>query len=244
MTETILSGFQYLSEKTVQYHSHMAALLSGIVIGFFTNYLVTYMFPLPYWYGLGLSLLFITLSAYLFLLYSPEASIGKAEEIVPRTLHEFLHANFDKLLVYIKLDWEGYAFRGKAVSADGWTAPVSGVKVGTEQISSHQGEIELTYPFLRILGTRARCKLHLKIFVTVLTEVPEYQKVIVTIRMNIFSRLHPKSDLVLQTLGRRLHHAITNPQLVDPEISKEEYRRILKEIRPSVWQAYVNKYPK
>jgi len=86
-----------------------------------------------------------------------------------------------------------------------------------------------------------RCKFNIDLFVTVPTEVPEYRKVIVTVRMNALSRLHPKSDLVLQTLGRRLHHAITNPQLVDPDIPKKEYRQILKEIRPSVWKAYVNK---
>lgn len=237
MTETILSGFQYLSEKTVQYHLHMVALFSGIVIGFFTNYLVTYMLPLPYWYGVGLSLLILILFAYLFLLYSPEASLGKAEEIVPRTLHEFLHNNFDKLLSYIEADWEGYAFHGKVVSYDGWTAPICEAEVTTKQISSHQGDIELTYPFLKIF----KCKFIIGIFVTVLTEIPEYRKVIVKIQMNAFSKLHPKSDFVLRTLGIRLHHAITNPQLVDINISKKEYHKILKEIRPSVYKAYVSK---
>ena len=236
MNETIPSGFQYLSEKTVQYHSHIVALFSGIVIGFLINYLVTLMFPLPYWYGVSISLVLLVLSAYLFLLYSPEASIGDAEEIVPRALHEFLHANFDKLLDYIKLDWEGYAFHKKAVSASGWMASVGGVKVKTTQISSHQGEIELVYPFLRIL----KCKFKLGIFITTLTEVPEYRKVIVTIQMNVLARLHPKSNFVLRTLGIRLHHAITNPQIVYPKIPDEEWHRILKEIRPSVWQAYVN----
>lgn len=235
MGETITSGFQSLSEKTLQYHSHIVALFSGIVIGFLTNYIVTYVFPLPYWYGLGLTFLLLGLSAYLFLLYSPEASIGEAEEIIPLTLHEFLHANFDKLLHYIKLDWEGYAFHKKAVSAIGWMAPVCGVKVNTTQISSHQGEIELTYPFLRVLN----CKFKLKVFVTSLTEIPEYRKVMITIQMNGLAKLHPKSDLVLRTLGIRLHHAITNPQIVYPSISDEEYHKILKEIRPSVWQAYV-----
>lgn len=236
MDETIPSGFQSLSEKTVQYHSHIVALFSGIVIGFLTNYLVTFMFPLPYWYGLSVSFVLLALSAYLFLLFSPDASIGDAEEIVPLALHEFLHANFDKLLCYIKLDWEGYAFHKKVVSASGWMASVSGVKVKTTQISAHQGGIELAYPFLRIL----KCKFKLSIFVTTLTEIPEYRKVIITIQMNALARLHPKSSIVLRTLGIRLHHAITNPQIVYPEIPKEEYHRILKEIRPSVWQAYVN----
>jgi hypothetical protein len=236
MNETIPSGFQSLSEKTVQYHSHIVALFSGIVIGFLINYLVTFMFPLPYWYGLSISLVLLALSAYLFLLYSPEASIGNAEEIIPRSLHEFLYANFDKLLDYIKLDWEGYAFHKKVVSASGWMASVSKVKVKTTQISSHQGEIELVYPFLWIL----KCKFNLGIFVTTLTAVPEYRKVIVTIQMNALARLHPKSDLVLRTLGIRLHHAITNPQIVYPKIPDEEWHKILKEIRPSVWQAYVN----
>jgi hypothetical protein len=194
------------------------------------------MFPLPYWYGLSISLVLLTLSAYLFLLYSPEASLGNAEEIVPLALHEFLHTNFDKLLGYIKLDWEGYAFHKKVVSADGWMASVNRVKVKTTQISSHQGEIELVYPFLRFL----KCKFKLSIFVTALTKVPEYRKVIVTIQMNALARLHPKSDLVLRTLGIRLYHAITNPQIVYPDIPDEEWHKILKEIRPSVWQAYVN----
>jgi hypothetical protein len=77
-------------------------------------------------------------------------------------------------------------------------------------------------------------------FVTVPTKVPEYRKVIVTIQMNTLARLHPKSDLVLLTLGIRLHHAITNPQIIDPKIPEKEWHKILKEIRPSVWQAYVN----
>jgi hypothetical protein len=236
MSETVSAGFQALSEKTVQYHSHIIALFSGIVIGFLANYLVTYAFPLPYWCGLGISLTLLIVSAYLFLLYSPNASIGYAEEIVPQTLHEFLHSNFDKLLGYIILDWEGYAFHKKAVSAIGWQAPVSGMKVYTKKMGSHQGEIELQYPFLRVL----KCKIKLSIFITTLTKVPEYRKVMVAIQMNNFAKVHPKSDLILRTLGIRLHHAITNPQIVYPEISDEEYHRILKEIRPSVWQAHVN----
>lgn len=236
MNKTIPSGFQSLSEKTVQYHSHVVTLFSGIVIGFLTNYLVTFMFPLPFWYGLGISFIFLFLSTYLFLLYSPEASMGETEEIVPQALHEFLHANFEKLLFYIKLDWERYAFGKKSVSASGWTASISGVEVKTNQISSHQGEIELTYPFLRIL----KCRFKLSIFVTTLTKVLGNQKVIVGIQINSLARLHPRSDLVLRTMGIRLHHAITNPQIVYPKIPEKEYHRILKEIRPAVWQAYVN----
>jgi hypothetical protein len=236
MTETIPSGFQSLSEKTVQYHSHIIALFSGIIIGFLANYLVTYTFPLPYWCGLGISLGLLALSAYLFLLYSPESSIGEADEVIPQALHEFLHSNFDKLLGYVKLDWEGYAFHKRAVSAVGWQAPVGGVKVSTKQISPHQGEIELQYPFLQIL----KCTIRLYIFVTALTKIPEYRKVMVAIKLNSAARLHPKSDLVLRTLGIRMQHAITNPQIVHPDITDEEYHKILKEIRPSVWQAFVN----
>lgn len=236
MSETISSGFQSLSERTVQYHSHVASLFSGIVIGFLTNYIVTFMFPLPYWYGLGLSFVLLALSVYLFLLYSPDAAIGAAEEVVPQALHEFLHSNFDKLLCYIKLDWEGFAFHKKAVSAIGWQAPVRDVSVRITQISSHQGKITLEYPFMRIL----KCKFKLNLFVTTLTEVPEYRKVIVAIQMNTFAKIHPKSNLVLRTLGVRLDHAITNPQIVYPNIPTDEYHKILKEIRPSVWQAYVN----
>jgi hypothetical protein len=240
MSETLSFGFQSLSERTVQYHSHIIALFSGVVIGFLTNYIVTFMFPLSYWYGLGLSLVLLSISAYLFLLYSPNASIGEAEEIVPEALHEFLHSNFDKLLEYIKLDWEGYAFHAKAVSAIGWQAPIKGVRVYTHKISSHQGKIELEYPFLRIL----KCKFKLGIFVTTLTEVPEYRKVMVSIQMNKPARIHPKSDLVLRTLGIRLHHAITNPQIVYPKIPDEEYHKILKEIRPWVWKAHDGKAKK
>lgn len=235
MNQTLPSGFQSVTEKVLQYHSYIVALFSGTVIGFLINYLVTFMFPLPYWQGLILGLVLLVISVYLFLLYLPEASRGATEEVVPETLHEFLHANFDKLLHYIKLDWEGYAFHKKSVSADGWMAPISGVKVKTAQISPHQGKIELSYPFLRVL----ECKFRIEIFVTTLTKVPEYRKVMVGIQMNFLARLHPKSDLVLRTLGIRLHHAITNPQIVYPEISDEEYHKILKEIRPSIWRAYV-----
>lgn len=236
METKVSSGFQSLSERTIQYHSYVVALFSGVVIGFLTNYIVTFVFPLPYWVGLSLCLILLTLSIYLFLLYSPNASLGATEEIVPQTLHEFLHSNFDKLLSYIKLDWEGYAFHKKAVAASGWQAPISRVKVTTTRISAHQGEIELEYPFLRIF----KCKFKLSIFVTTLTEIPEDRKVIVTIQMNTLAKIHPKSDLVLQTLGIRLDHAINNPQIVYPQIPEEEYHRILKEIRPSVWEAYCN----
>jgi hypothetical protein len=78
------------------------------------------------------------------------------------------------------------------------------------------------------------------IFVTTLTKVPEYRKVIVGIRMNTLAKLHPRCDLVLRTIGIRLHHAITNPQIVYPDIPDEEFHKILKEIRPNVWKAYVH----
>ena len=110
MDSTISSGFQSLSGRTIQYHSHIISLFSGVVIGFLTNYIVTFMLPLPYWAGLSLGFVLLMLSAYLFLLYSPNASIGQAEEIIPKTLHEFLHSNFDKLLSYIKLDWKATLF--------------------------------------------------------------------------------------------------------------------------------------
>jgi hypothetical protein len=237
MSLDIPSGFQYLSEKVVQYHSHIVALFSGVVIGLLTNYLITYVFPLPYWVGLSLGFALLIFSAYLFLLYSPEASRGIAEEIVPKTLHEFLHANFDKLLMYIKLDWEGYAFHRKAVSFTGFMASISGVQVKITQLGFHQAEIEVFFPCLRFL----KCKFMLRLGVGKLTEIPEYRKVTIRIEMNYLAKLHPKSDLVLRTLGIRLHHAIFNPQIVYPQISDEEYHKILKEIRPSVWRAYVEK---
>jgi hypothetical protein len=236
MSETIPSGFQSFSDRTVQYHSHMVALFSGIVIGFLTNYIVTFMVPLPYYYGLGISVMLLVFSAYLFLLYSPDASIGEAHEVVPEALHQFLHSNFDKLLTYIKLDWEGYAFHKKTASAIGWQSPIMGVVVRTKQISSHQGDISLEYPFLRVL----RCKFKITIFVTTLSKVPEYRKVVVTIQVNTLGRIHPKSNLLLRTLGIRLNHAITNPQIVYPNMPEQEWHAILKEIRPSVWEAFVN----
>jgi Ca2+/Na+ antiporter len=234
MNSDISTDFEYISKKVFQYHSYVVALFSGVVIGFLTNYLVTYVFPLPYLYGLSLTFLLLAFSVYLFLLYSPEASRGHAEEIVPKTLHEFLHNNFGKLLLYIKLDWEGYAFHRKAISSTGWMASISGVQVEITKVSSHQGEIKLYFPFLKLL----RCKFLIRLFVTTLTEVPEYRKIIVEIEMNTFAKFHPKSDLILRTLGIRLRHAIFNPQIVDPKISDEEYHEILKEIRPNVWKAY------
>jgi len=235
MNGDITSDFQSVSEKVSQYHSYIVALFSGVVIGFLTNYLITYVFPLPYWYGLSLGFLLLMFSVYLFLLYSPEASRGIAEEIVPKTLHEWLHANFDKLLKYIKLDWEGYAFHRKAVSFTGWMASISEVQVKITKLGSRQAEIEVHFPCLRFL----KCKFMLRLIIGSLTEIPEYRKVIVQIEMNALAKLHPKSDLVLRTLGIRLRHAIFNPQIVYPEISDEEYHKILKEIRPSVWRAYV-----
>lgn len=236
MSGDISTGFKSISERVVQYHSHVVALFSGVVIGFLTNYLVTYVFPLPNWLGIGLSLSFLVLSVYLFLLYSPEASGGFAEEILPRSLHEFFHNNFEKLLVYIQLDWKDYAFYGNLLAYSGWTSPMNGVEVDITRTSSHQGEIELTFPFLKFL----KCKFSLALFITRLTEIPEYRQVKVSISMNKFARIHPKTDLVLRTLGIRLRHALFNPQIVDPKISDEEYNKILKEIRPNVWEAYCN----
>ena len=239
MNGNISAGFESFSERVTHYHAYIVALFSGVIIGFLTNYLVIYLFPLPYWHGLGLGLVLLALSVYLFLLYSPEASRGIAEEIVPKTLHEWLHANFDKLLAYIKLDWEGYAFHRKAVSFTGWMASVSGVQVKITKLGSHQGEIEVCFPCLRFL----KCRFMLRLVVGKLAgkhaEISEYRKVTTQIEMNFLAKLHPKSDLVLRTLGVRLRHAIFNPQVVDPEISDEEYHKILKDIRPSVWRAYV-----
>ena len=237
MSGDISTGFKSISERVVQFHSYAVALFSGVVIGFLTNYLVTYVFHLPDWLGVGLSLSFLVLSIYLFLLYSPEASGGFAEEIVPKSLHEFIHNNFDKLLGYIQSDWQGYAFHGNLLTHRGWTTPINGAKVKINQISSHQGEIELTFPFLKYL----KCKFRLGIFVTTLTEIPEYRKVNVNIKLNTLARIHPKSDLVLRTLGIRLRHVLFNPQIVYPKISDEEYHKILKEIRPNVWEVYCNK---
>lgn len=240
MTETIPYGFESFSKKTIEYNSHIITLFSGIVIGFLINYFVTFMIPLPYWYGLGICLSLITVSIYFFLLYSPNASIGKAEEIVPEALHKFLHSYFNKFLTYVQLDWQDYAFHNKAISADGWQAPVRGVVVRTKQISSHQGDIKLEYPFLKIF----KCKFEVKIFITSLTKIPEYRKVLITIRVNSLAKIHPKTNLVLKTLGVRLHHAINNPQIVYPNIPEKEWHSILKEIRPSVYKAYVDKKSK
>jgi len=52
--------------------------------------------------------------------------------------------------------------------------------------------------------------------------------------MNRLARLHPKSDQILRTVGIRLRHAIFNPQLVNPEIADEVYKKILKDIRPYI----------
>ncbi len=236
MSDTIHSGFHSLSEKTTQYHSHIISLFSGVIIGFLTNYLVNFMFPLPYWYGLGLSFILLIFSIYLFLLYSPETSIGYAEQIIPQTLHEYYHSNFKKLLGYIKEDWEGYAFH-KNSTAPNWQAPISNAKVIIRQISSHQGNITLEYPFIYIL----KCRFKIILFITALTEVPEYRKVTVSIQMNICAKVHPKSDHVLRTLGDRLYHAVTNPQIFDSEMPDEQWHKILKEVKPQVWEAYVNR---
>ena len=79
MSGDISTGFKSISERVVNYHSYIVALFSGVVIGFLTNYLVTYVFPLPYWWGLGLSSFLLLISVYLVLLYTPDASKGIAE---------------------------------------------------------------------------------------------------------------------------------------------------------------------
>lgn len=78
MTEKIPVGFNALSDKMVEYHAHIITLFSGIVIGFL-NYIVAFMIPLPYWSGLAIGLTLLVFSAYLFLLYSPNALVGAAE---------------------------------------------------------------------------------------------------------------------------------------------------------------------
>jgi hypothetical protein len=182
--------------------------MSGIVIGILTNYLITYVFPLPFWYGLILCIILLSLSFYGFLLYSPQIIYGQAIETIPKTLHEFLHRNFGKLLLYIKLDLEGYAFHKNAVSYDGFMA------------------ITLEYPFFRYF----KCRITLRIFVTSLRT--KLRKVIIDIELNRLARLHPKSDQILHTIGKRLFLAIQNPQIVNPNISDEEFKKILKELRP------------
>lgn len=217
MERNISSDFETFSDRVLRYHSHIVSLASGIVIGMITNYLITYVFPLPYWYGLGLSIIMLALSTYVFSLYSPQVSRGQAIETVPRSLHEFLHRNFDRLLVYIEYDLERFAFHKK-----------SKVQVKTSQISSHQGDVALEYPFFGPF----KCRITLGIFVTSL-EV-KLRKVIISIRMNLLARLHPKSDQILRTVGINVRHAIFNPQLVNTGIADEEYMKILKDIRPYV----------
>jgi hypothetical protein len=85
-----------------------------------------------------------------------------------------------------------------------------------------------------------KCKFSLALFITKLTEIPEYREVQVSISMNKLARIHPKTDLVLRTIGIRLRHALFNPQVVYPKISDEEYYKILEEIRPNVWETYCN----
>jgi len=236
MSGDISTGFKSISDRVIQYHSHVVALFSGVIIGFLTNYLVTYVFPLPYWLGIGLSLSFLVISVYLFLLYSPEASGGLVEEILPKSLHEFFYNNFEKLLEYLQLDWKDYAFHGNLLPYSGWTSPINRVEVDITRKSSQSGEIELTFPFLKLF----KCKFRLALFITKLTEIPEYREVQVSISMNKFARIHPKTDLVLRTMGIKLRHALFNPQVVYPKISDEEYYKILEEIRPNVWEAYCN----
>ena len=228
MERNISSDLESFSNRVLQYHSYVVSLMSGIVIGMITNYLITYVFLLPYWYGLVLCIILLALVTYAFLLYSPQIIRENAVETVPKTLHKFLHHNFGKLLSYMQLDLEGFAFHKKVVSYNGFMAPVKGVQVKTSQISSHQGNVNLEYPFFGPL----KCKIALQIFVTSLRS--KLRKVIINIEINRLARLHPKSDQVLRTVGIRVRHAILNPQLVNPEISDEEYEQILKDIRPYI----------
>ncbi len=228
MERDVSPDFQSLADRVLQYHSHIVSLISGIVIGMITNYLIIYVFPIPYWYGLALCIVLLVLSTYVFSLYSPQIIRGNAVETVPKTLHKFLHHNFDKLLTYIQLDLEGFTFHKRVVSYNGFMAPVKGVQVKTSQISSHQGDVNLEYPFFGPF----KCKIALRIFVTSLRS--KLTKVIINVEINRLARLHPKSDQVLRTAGIRVRHAILNPQLVNPEISDEEYEQILKDIRPYI----------
>ena len=116
------------------------------------------------------------------------------------------------------MDLEGNAFYGNIVTPTGWRVPISGVSVNINQISSHQGEVQLSFPFLRYL----KCEFRIKLFVTTLTEIPEDRKVHVYIEMNNFAKIHPKSALVLRSLGVHLEYAIFTPQRVYPEIPDEE----------------------
>ena len=228
MERGMSSDFKSFADRILQYHSHIVSLMSGIVIGMITNYLIIHVFPLPQWYGLALCILLLVLSTYVFSLYSPQIIRGNAVETIPTSLHEFLHHNFGRLLSYIQYDLERFAFHKKAVSPNGWTADVKGVRVKTSQVSSHQGNVNLMYPFLG----RFKCKITLKIFVTSLRV--QLRKVIISIEMNRLARLHPKSDQILRTVGIRVRHAIFNPQLVNPEIADEVYKKILKDIRPYI----------
>jgi hypothetical protein len=60
------------------------------------------------------------------------------------------------------------------------------------------------------------------------------------ITLNNWARIHPKTDLVLKTLGKRLHLAIFYPANIYPDIPDQKYHKILKEVRPNVWQYYCN----
>lgn len=226
---TIETDFKSFSNDTLQYHQYIMSLMSGIIIGMITNYFIMYFIPLPYYYGFLISVIFLITSSYIVLQYSPTTIRSQAIQNIPIALKEFLHKHFNKLLIFLQLDLEGYAFHKKAISYNGFMAQISNVKVSGVQISNHQGKIKFQYPFLRFF----KSEILLKIFVTSLGV--KLHRVIIDIELNRFARLHPKTDEILITLGKRLNLAIFNPQLIYPEISEKEYKEIMKDIRPYLY---------
>ncbi|MCW4048105.1 MAG: hypothetical protein NWE89_00060 [Candidatus Bathyarchaeota archaeon] len=223
MFNEITSGFNDFSEDVVQYHSYIVSLMSGIIIGLITNYVITYFTPINSILNLSLNLIALIIAVYLALIYSPNIKRKGVHFSVPRSLSMFLKQNYTAFLVFIRLDLDWYAFKDDFPSFSNFNIKENvSVESGREE-DKYPWQMVVTYSFLKIF----KCKINLNIRVI---ESKRYNSVNIEIELNRNARFHHKTDRILKTIGTRISLAITNPQLINPQISNEELKRIMDEL--------------
>ena len=55
----------------------------------------------------------------------------------------------------------------------------------------------------------------------------------IELEFNRYARFHPKTDNILKTVGSRISLAVYSPQLIYPEITKAEFKKIVDDINMS-----------
>ena len=223
MQNEIISGFNSFSDEVLQYHSYIVSLTSGIIIGLITNYIITYFTPINSFFNLFLNFLALIVAVYLTLIYSPNIIRKGVYYPIPRSLSKFLKENYTKFLVGVRLDLDWYAFQDDFPSFNHYNIKENVSIESGDDDAKYPWQMVVTYSFLRFF----KCKINLNINVI---ESKRFNSVNVEIELNRCARLHPKTDRILKTIGARISSLVNNPQIINPKITNDEFKRIMDEL--------------